>query len=361
MPQSTLAIEAPSPAAAAASLDLRRFIDLLSREGLLRRISQAVDWKYELGEITRGNQVPLLFENVKGYPGHRIFTNGLAVFEAMALALGHDARQSRRSVMRSVRKAITEPVKPILATGGPVLENIVDGDEIDLLQLPVPQWSREEAGRYIGTWHVNVTRDPETRVRNLGIYRMQILSRNRTTVSTSPRSHLSLHLAQAEKEGRPLEMAVVIGASEPVIMAAASACPYGLDEYELAGSLSGEAVPLIKCGTVDLEVPANAEIVIEGLIQPGERAKDGPYFDYAGTPNTNPGAYVFQATRLMFRNRPIFRGSAIGRPGAEDQQLFAVLAELGLLDFHGSRARHAVQKCLIRKRLFRAFQLAGRI
>jgi UbiD family decarboxylase len=361
MPSPTLHIEAPSAPARAVGLDLRNFIHLLSQQNLLRRVSEPVDWKYELGEITRENQIPLLFENVKGYPGHRVFTNGLANFEAITLALGLPPGENRTAVIRRVRKAIAGPEKPILVGGGPVLENTVDGGDIDLFKLPVPQWSREETGRYIGTWHVNVTRDPETRVRNLGIYRMQVLDRNRATVSTSPRSHLSLHLAKAEAQSRSLEMAVVIGASEPVVMSAASACPYGLDEYELAGSLAGEATRLIKCGTVDLEVPANAEIVIEGRILPGERATDGPYFDYAGKPNTNPHAYVFQATRLTFRDDPIFRGSAIGRPGAEDQQLFSVLSELGLLDFHGSRARQAVQRHLIKNRLFRAFQLAGRI
>ncbi len=248
-----------------------------------------------------------------------------------------------------------------MVAGGPVLENILQKSDIDFLEFPVPQWSREESGRYLGTWHINVTRDPESRVRNIGVYRMQVLNCNQATVSTSPRSHLSRHLAQAERQGRPLQMAVAIGVAEPLVMAAGASCPYGLDEYELAGSLSGEAVQLIKCRTVDLEVPANSEIVIEGFIHPNRRVKDGPYFDYAGKPNTNPAAYLFEATSLMFRNTPIFRGAAIGHAGAEDLQLFTLLSELGLLDFHGSRLRHAVQKNLIKLRLFRAFQFAGRI
>ena len=340
---------------------MRRFIDLLARHDQLRRVTDSVDWKYEIGEITRKSQVPVLFENVKGYADSRVFTNGLANFTAIALALGCDPRQSRGEVIRFLKRRIAHPVRPIVVENGPVLENVVEESDIDFLKLPVPQWSRLERARYIGTWHVNVTCDPETGVRNLGIYRMQVLSRNRATVSTSDGSHLSAHFAKAKKQGRPLEMAVVIGASEPIIVAAAAACPYGLDEYELAGSLSGAPVGLISCKTVALQIPANSEIVIEGILLPRERAVDGPYFDYAGKSNTNPSAYVFEATRLMFRNEPIFRGATIGHPGAEDQQLFSVLSELGLFDFHGSRARHAVQASLIKKRLFRVFQLAGRI
>lgn len=347
--------------ASTTTLDLRSFIDSLSAQGLLRRVSEPVDWKFELGEITRSSQVPLLFENVLGYPGHRVFTNGLCNFAAIALALGIDPDQSRQPAIHSIRSEIHTPLPPRMAKDGPVLENILHGSDIDFLRFPVPQWSREESGRYLGTWHMNVTRDPESRVRNIGVYRMQVLNRNQATVSTSPRSHLSRHLAQAEKQGRPLEMAVAIGVPEPVVMAAGASCPYGSDEYELAGSLSGEAVQLIKCRTVDLEVPANSEIVIEGFIHPNRRVKDGPYFDYAGKPNTNPSAYLFEATSLMFRDNPIFRGAAIGQAGAEDLQLFALLSELGLLDFHGSRLRHALQKNLIKLRLFRAFQFAGRI
>jgi UbiD family decarboxylase len=112
---------------------------------------------------------------------------------------------------------------------------------------------------------------------------------------------------------------------------------------------------------VDLQVPARSEIVIEGLIQPRVRVQDGPYFDYTGKPNTNPNAFLFEATRLMFRNNPIFRGTAIGLPGAEDHQLFAFLAELGLVDFHGSRVKQAIQQLLLKRRFFRAFQLAGKM
>jgi UbiD family decarboxylase len=190
---------------------------------------------------------------------------------------------------------------------------------------------------------------------------MEVLGPNQATISTSSNSHLGRHVAKAEKAGRALPMAVAIGASEAVVMAAAAGCPYGMDEYDLAGGLQGRGIELLKCGTVNLEVPADAEIAIEGIIKPGVRVHDGPYLDYAGKTNSNSGAFLFEAKRLMFRSNPIFRGTAVGPAGAEDHQIFSVLAHLGLFDFHGSRPKRLVQAQLIKRRLFRAFQFAGTI
>jgi 2,5-furandicarboxylate decarboxylase 1 len=341
-------------------MDLRALVDLLSREGLLRRVERQVDWKYELGEIARTNQAPLLFENIKDYPGQRLFTNGMSSLESMALALGIGREKRRRRIVKEAKKRAANPIKPQVVDCGPVFENVVPGPEIDLLKFPVPLWSRLEAGRYIGTWHINVTRDPETGSRNVGVYRMEVKGPKLASVCTSPKSHLGQHFFKAERAGAPLEMAVAIGTSEAVVMAAGAGCPYGEDEYELAGGLQQEAVRLIRCGTVNLEVPADSEIVIEGIIRPGVRVQDGPYFDYAGAPDSSL-AFLFEATRLLFRNNAIFRGTAIGLPGAEDQQIFSILSALGLFDFHGSWHKRVIQAPLIHWRLFRAFQFAGRV
>lgn len=352
---------APLPEAeAGGQMNLRTFIDVLSERGELKRIGDLVDWKIEIGDITRRHRQPLLFENIKGYPGMRVFANGLSNLSSIALALGFQPETPWKSTLLEARRRAATPVQPVMVASGPVLENVMEGPDVNLYELPVPQWNRCDAGRYIGTWHANVTRDPESGRRNLGVYRMQLLGRNQTTVSTSSASHLGRHVAKAERSGRPLEMAVAIGAPEPVVMAAGAGYPSGGDEYELAGGLSGSGVPLVRCRTVDLEVPAEAEIVLEGLIRPGVRVHDGPYFDYAGTPTENPNAYLFDVTCVAFRNHPIFRGAAVGHRAAEDQQLFSLLSELELFDFHDSRPRHQIQSGLIKKRLFRTFQLVGR-
>jgi UbiD family decarboxylase len=261
--------------------------------------------------------------------------------------------------LREARKRARASIAPVMVETGPVLENIVEAGDINFFKFPIPQWHPQDVGRYIGTWHLNITKDPETGSRNLGVYRMQVVSPNQATVSTFPKSHLALHFAKAERKGRPLEMAVAIGVGETLTMAASASCAFGTDEYGLAGALQEEAVRLIKCKTINHEVPANAEIVIEGLIQPGVRVQDGPYFDYTGKVSTNRNAFLFEATRVIFRNNPIFRGTSIGGPGAEDHQLFALLADLNLVDFHGSPLKQWVQNQFLKMRMFKPFQFAG--
>ncbi len=355
------ALLSPSQGLSGKTRDLRHFIQSLADVGHLVRVREAIDWRFDIGRMTRESRTPLLFENVEGYPGQSVFTNGLCDTAAIGLALGMEFGATRKILIAETKKRIATPIKPKLVDTGPVLENVVQASDVNLLKLPVPQWSNYDGGRYLGTWHINVTKDPEVGSRNVGVYRMQLLGPKQATVSASPGSHLSQHVARAQKEGRPLPMAVAIGVSETLVMAAAAAYPAGMDEYDLAGGLQQEPVELIPCQTVNLEVPAQSEIVIEGFIQPGIRVQDGPYFDYTGKPNTNPNAFLFEATHLMFRSNPIFRGSSIGMPGAEDHQLFAFLAELNLVDFHGSRAKRTVQDLLLKQRLFRTFQLVGKI
>lgn len=207
--------------------------------------------------------------------------------------------------------------------------------------------------------HLNITKDPETELGNVGIYRMQILGPRRTTISFSQNSHIGIQYKKAESKGKPLEMAVAIGVPETHIMAAAAVLPYGVDEFSIAGGLNQSPAKLTKCLTVNLEAPASAEIVIEGKILRGQRVKDGPFMDYSGIPKSDPRAHVFEAAALMFRDNPIFRGAAIGVPSSEDHLLFSLLSKVNLLDFHGSRVRRSLQNLLIRNGLFRSFQVIG--
>jgi 4-hydroxy-3-polyprenylbenzoate decarboxylase len=278
----------------------------------------------------------------------------------IAIALGLENRKPR-AVIRETAKRARTAIKPVLVEQGPVRENIVDVEDIDFFKLPIPHWHPQDVGRYIGTWHLNITKDPETGSRNLGVYRMQVVGPREATVSTSAGSHLARHFAKAEAAGQPLQMAVAIGVSEALMIAASAACPFGIDEYDLAGGLQNQPVQLVKCQSIDHEVPADSEIVIEGIIKPGVRVQDGPYFDYAGKPSTNKNAFLFEASRLLFRNNPIFRGTSIGGPGAEDHQLFALLAQLELVDFHGAPTKQWVQNQFLKMRLFRPFQFAGSV
>lgn len=340
---------------------LRNFIAELENRKLLYRVKSEVNWKYELGAISREKSVPVLFENIKDYPNKNIFLNGLATYASIAVALGTtEASVGAKEVAKMIREAFDKPVEPVLVEDSPVLENKMTED-IDLSILPIPWWSEVDAGRYIGTWHINISRDPDSGVRNVGIYRMQLLSAGQTTVSVSSQSHLAEQMRKAEKKGDALPMAVAIGVDERLIICAAAAPAYGIDELALAGGLIGEPVELYQCRTQPLEVPVESEIVIEGYIKPGIRVQDGPFLDYAGIPSTNPAAYLFKATGLFFRNNYIFRGTAVGRPGAEDHQLYSILARAGLADFHGSRLRHLAQTFFLKHRAYRLLQLSGRV
>jgi UbiD family decarboxylase len=342
-------------------MDLRQFIARLEEHGRLRRVNSETACKHELGAVARAHSGPILFENIHGYPGASVFTNGLSDIQCVAIALNIAADSRPLTILREIEHRASGSIKPTCVSSGEWAQNTLRGDAVELFELPVPQWHPSDGGPYLGTWHINVTSDPETGERNVGVYRMQLLGPRTATVSTAPKSHLAIQMAKAERLGRPLEMAVAIGVPESVVMAASAAFPYGCDEYELAGALEGDSMRIAPCQTTALHVPADAEIVIEGTIKPGVRVSDGPYFDYAGTVNRNPNAFLFEATALSFRNHPIFRGTSVGRPGAEDHQLFAVLAAADLLDFHGRPSKQAVQNLLVQHRLFKSFQFVGRL
>jgi len=340
--------------------DLRNFIDVLDKQKVLVRMNREVNWKYDIGKISRLNNNPILFENIMDYPGFQVVTNALCDYSKIALALNLDTSISVNQLHSIFRQRVSHTIDPKIVSKGPVEENKIKENNVNLFMLPVPWWSRADGGRYIGTWHINVSKDPETGRRNLGVYRMMVLDSNHTTVSVSPDSHLDYHIQKARIYGKPLEMSVAIGVSEVLIIAASCAFPLDIDEYCKAGALCNSPVELVRCRTVDLEVPADSEIVIEGVIDPNIRVTDGPFLDYAGITNTNHNAYRFEVTCIMHRNNPIFRGAAVGRPGAEDHVLFSFLSQFGLVDFHGSRLRQKVQNFLLKRRAYRTFQLTGR-
>ncbi|HEX4312210.1 MAG TPA: UbiD family decarboxylase [Acidobacteriaceae bacterium] len=322
-----------APPPPSGSLDLRGFIQVLLESRHLTRVKERVDWKLGIGRWTRSRRKPLLFENIKDYPDQRVFTNGLLDPLHIGMALGFHGGLPPARVIAQARRRVRDPIAPKMVRNGPVLENVVPASVLDLLQFPVPRWSDYDDGRYIGTWHLNVSKDPETGERSAGVYRMKSLGPKQATINASKRSALARHLAKAEAKKAELPMAMVIGAPEATVIAASAACPAGMDAYDLAGALQQKPVELIEC--MHLELPAFSEIVIEGFIHPGVRVEDGPYIDH-GRPRTNPRAFLFEATRVMHRDNPIFRGSASSKEGAEDQQIRAFLTQLKLAPTDGS-------------------------
>ena len=329
-----------APPVPSGSLDLRGFIQILAGARYLTQVRERVDWKHGIGRWTRSRQKPLLFENVKDYPGQRVFTNGLNDPVCVAMALGFHAGLPHARVIAQARKRLRDSIAPRMVQTGPVMENVVPSMMIDLLQFPVPQWNEKDAGRFIGTWHLNVSKDPDTGLRGAGMYRMKVMGPKQATIAAPRRSDLARHVARAEEKRAELPVAVAIGAPEATVIAAGAACPAGMDAFDLAGAWQQKPVELIECG--HLEVPAYSEIVIEGFIHPGVRVEDGPWFDYHGKPHSNPKAFLFEATRVMHRDDPIFRGSVSGRPGGENYQVQEFLSQLRLLESQRSRLKQLV-------------------
>jgi UbiD family decarboxylase len=345
---------------------IESFIDRLDAAGLLMRVVQPVDTDFEIGGLARQQQEPpagrraVLFENIAGYPGSRLLANGCASQAHIALALGLDARTTRSGLITHIKKALRRPVAPRVGVAADAVATRRINPP-DLAKLPVPWWHPLDGGRYLGTWHVNVSHDPATGIANAGVYRMQVIDSCSATISISPRSHLRRHIDCALQRNQELPLAVVIGAPEAVVMAGAAALPYGAGEFGFAGALLGAPIVLSPCETISCMVPADSQYVIEGHIVSSRRAVDGPFFDYAGVPSVNHHAYVYRVECIRHAPSPVFRGAAIGNPGAEDHELYSLLAACGCADFHGNRVRMVLQRTLFSLRAFRLLQWSGRI
>lgn len=312
-------------------MDMREWLAKLESASQLRRVTAEVDWDRELGAISRRvmeKQGPaLLFENIKGYADGRctqLFTGGLGSQQRLALALGLPIDATNREMVQYVMKMNGERILPEIVETGPVKENIIRGDDIDQADFPVPRWHYLDGGRYIHTFSAIVTRDPDTRVMNVGVYRGMIGKRD-----TSPMmlikggQHWGQHLLKYSERGKEMPVACVIGGDPIMPFLAGSPLPAGVCEWDVMGGYRGEPMKLVKCETVDLEVPADAEIVIEGYISddPSTWESEGPFGEFTGyvsdLPTPRPSMRI---TCITHRNKPIFMGTLEGTlPGSASE------------------------------------------
>jgi 4-hydroxy-3-polyprenylbenzoate decarboxylase len=302
--------------------DLREFIQRLRSEAELAEISTEVDWRYEIGGIVRKNLdlrgPALLFRKIKDYSSP-LFTCGVSTYPRLLLALGLSAPHSLREIVSEFRKRIKKPIRASHVKIGPCKENILKGDQVDLFRFPVPLWQEGDGGRYLGTWHGVITKDPETGWTNGGMYRVMVHDQKTLGILIARDQHIGLHYEKYRKVNKPMPVAIVIGMDPVLPLTFLTPLPAQMDEYDFAGGLRGEAIDLVRCETIDLEVPASAEIVIEGEIPPGERRVEGPFGEwmghYGGKSGPRPVIHVHCVT---LRNDPIFRGTLEGMPVNED-------------------------------------------
>ena len=283
--------------------DMRDWIAQLEAAGELVTVKRPVDPRAEMGALLyQSREKGLFFQTLTGYPGWRALGQAPANLRHAALAFDTTLEQLIPKVAERV--ADTLPCRTVPT--GPVKEVVRTGDRVNLLDLPAHVSGVLDAGPFIASGLV-VSRDPDTGRRNLSFHRLQIKGANRTGILLLPR-HTYANYRKYEAKGQAMPIAIFIGHHPLYYMAAAVTGPYGMDELEVAGSFLGEPVSLVKCETVDLEVPADAEIVLEGHVLPDVREDEGPFSEfqdyYVAGMGKNPVA-EFQA--ITMRHDAIFK------------------------------------------------------
>jgi 4-hydroxy-3-polyprenylbenzoate decarboxylase len=326
--------------------DLREFLSRLDAEGEVQHVTREVDWNLEMGAIIRHAydlKAPApLFENVKDYPGGtRVVGGSMAMsrkpkapYARLALAFEMDTESPPVEIMEEYLRRKRNPLKPIRVATGPCKENVQVGGEVDLYKFPAPFLHEGDGGRYIGTWHVIITKDPDSGWVNWGIYRLMIHDRYTLGGIFSPQQHMGIHFYQkSEPRNRPLEFAVALG-SEPITpLMGGVRLPAGVNEADIVGAVRREPLEVVKCETVDLEVPATAEIVIEGELVPKERREEGPFGEYTGyMGGMRAPRPVYRVKAVTHRTDPILPVCCEGVPITDSHTVTMITKTVELLD-----------------------------
>jgi len=199
-----------------------------------------------------------------------------------------------------------KPIPPRVVSSGPILENVKQGDEVNLLELPVPRFSEFDGGRYIGTSDVVIMKDPDSGWINLGTYRMQLYDEKSCALFISPGKHGNLIRQKYFERGLPCPVAVCLGQDPSLMLFASNEVPYGIGEYDLVGGIKGAPVDVVLGPVTGLPIPAAAEIVIEGYCYPGDTRPEGPFPEWTGYYGSSSRAEpVMQVKALLHRNEPI--------------------------------------------------------
>jgi len=332
--------------------DLRDFLRLLEAQGELKRISARVSPILEMTEICdrvlKQGGPALLFVNPVGYD-MPVLGNLFGTTRRVALGMGQDSVEALREVGRTLA-LLREPdppagmrdaweklpvfrqvmsMAPKTVRSAPCQANVAQGDEVDLGRLPVQTCWPGDAGPLI-TWGLTITRGPERARQNLGIYRQQVIGRNRVIMRWLAHrgGALDFRAWQASHPGEPFPVAVALGADPATILGAVTPVPDSLSEYAFAGLLRGGRTEVVRCLGSDLEVPASAEIVLEGVICPDDVAPEGPFGDHTGYYNEVESFPVFTIERMTWREAPIYHSTYTGRPPDEPAILGVALNEV---------------------------------
>lgn len=296
--------------------DLREFLQFLEEHGELLKTKKPVDVKFEISSYIRKTSdqrgPALFFENVKNFD-MPVVGGIFATRERAFLAL----ETSSQDYVHKFQNALDHLLAPKLVSNAPCKDVIYTGNDVDLTRLPIPIFSEKDPAPFI-TLGLSISRDPKSGGKNTSIYRLQLKGRNRLGIMAQ---HLVRQLVEAESLGKGLPIAIAIGTDPVIPLATQWMAPYGTDEMALAGALRGQPVEVVKAETVDLEVPATAEIVIEGNVLPNIREQEGPFGEVSGyyTP-ANPKPLI-EVSAITHRKNPIYQAALTGMPTTENHIL----------------------------------------
>jgi 4-hydroxy-3-polyprenylbenzoate decarboxylase len=317
--------------------NLAEFLAALEAEGDLVRVRREVSPRLEIAEIAdravKGEGPALLFENVTGSTmpvAINLFASRRRTLRALGIS-GWEEWDERLEPLLDpkppegfLEKLKTIPkltdlaqVFPKTVRSAPCQEVVETGDAVDLAKLPVLTCWPQDAGPFI-TLPLVITRDPATGKVNAGVYRMQVFDRNTTGMHWQKHKDGAGQARGYERDGRRMEVAVAIGADPATVFSGVAPLPPGISEFLFAGFLRGEGVPLVNGKTVDVPVPAEAEIVLEGFVDPGERRREGPFGDHTGFYSLDDDFPVFHVTAVTRRRNPVYLTTIVGKPPMED-------------------------------------------
>ncbi|MCD6515772.1 MAG: UbiD family decarboxylase [Candidatus Odinarchaeota archaeon] len=286
--------------------DLRSYLENIRANNLIIEIEKDVDINLELSSVARKIETEygktVLFKNVKGYD-IPVVTNLLSTMEHIRIALNVERKED---ILQKITDAMDNPIKPTIVSSAPVKEvKILDPEKIDLLKLlPIPVHALKDSGHFI-TAGIAFSRDPDNGRQNLSYHRMEVKGPRKIGFHIDPWRDIGIWYEKAESRNEPLEVAIVIGVDPAIELAAAAKIPY--DEIELAGALRGKPIEMVRCETVDIMVPAHAEIVIEGKILPKVREDEGPFAEFTGYYGVGHGHPVVEVSAITMRKSPIYR------------------------------------------------------
>ncbi len=310
--------------------DFREYLAALEADGLLRRVRSRIDKDTELMPLVRlqfrglpsEQRTAFVFEDVtdslgRTYPGP-VAVGVLGANRAVyAKALGCAPNE----IVERWSEVHDNYIEPRLVADGPVMEEIHEGDGVlehdGILEFPHPISTPGFDPAPYFTSPFWVTKDVETGIRNIGTYRVMVKAPGRGGMMAHQSQHIGLHLQRAREHGQNLQAAIILGCSPAVGLCSVAKVPFGVDEYAVAGGIAGEPIELVKCRTVDLEVPATAEIVIEGYIDSTYREQEAPFGEYTGYMGTRVANPVFHVTGIMHRKKPVYQAFLSQFPPSE--------------------------------------------